>query len=71
MCYKIEPLIHREETNQRRQNQIEQPLAPKVAASTKRKGQSTSSGSASQKVMMPRPPDSKKQKTISSFFTKK
>jgi len=71
LAKELQAEMRREETNQRRQNQSEQPSAPKVASSTKRKGQSTSSGSASQKVMMPRPPDSKKQKTISSFFTKK
>jgi len=71
LAKELQAEMRREETNQRRQNQIEQPSAPKVAASTKRKGQSTSSGSASQNLMMPRPPDSKKQKTISSFFTKK
>merc|ERR1719162_1484783 len=71
LAKELQAEMRREETNQRRQNQSEQPSAPKMASSTKRKGQSTSSGSASQKVMMPRPPDSKKQKTISSFFTKK
>jgi len=71
LAKELQAEMRREETNQRRQNQIEQPSAPKVASSTKRKGQSASSGSASQNLMMPRPPDSKKQKTISSFFTKK
>merc|ERR1739844_811253 len=71
LAKELQAEMRREETNQRRQNQIEQPSAPKVAASTERKGQSTSSGSASQNRMMPRPPDPKKQKTISSFFTKK
>jgi len=68
LAKELQAELQREENNQRRLNQTEHNPAPKSTTSTKRKGHSTSSGS---KTMMPGPPDPKKQKTISSFFSKK
>jgi len=76
LAKELQAELRREENNQRRPN--EQPsfsaAAAAAKASNKRKGHSAAAAAASsgsQKVMKPRPPDSKKQKTISSFFGKK
>ena len=71
LAKELQAELRREEDNQRRQN--EQPSLV-AKASNKRKGHSAGIAgvsSGSQKVMKMQPPDSKKQKTISSFFGKK
>merc|ERR1711962_454545 len=71
LAKELQAELRREEDNQRRQN--EQPSLV-AKASSKRKGHSAGiagASSGSQKVMKMQPPDSKKQKTISSFFGKK
>jgi len=71
LAKELQAELRREEDNQRRQN--EQPSLV-AKASNKRKGHSAGiagASSGSQKVMKMQPPDSKKQKTISSFFGKK
>jgi len=79
LAKELQAELRREENNQRRQ-QNEPPsssASAKQASGNKRKGHSaaiagsSSASSGSQKVMKTQPHDSKKQKTISSFFGKR